>query len=90
MARRLLIVRGRVQGVGFRWFVRELARRTDLAGWVQNKPDGTVEIAVEGDEESLDRLEKAVHRGPPGAQVDEVARRPDSAEPLSRPFEVRR
>ena len=90
MARRQLIVRGKVQGVGFRWFVRETARRVDLAGWVQNKPDGSVEIAVEGDDESVEILERAVHRGPPGARVEGVERVADPPGILDKPFAVRR
>ena len=90
MARRHLIVRGKVQGVGFRWFVGETARRADLAGWVQNRPDGAVEIAVEGDDESVDILERAVHRGPPGARVDGVDRVPEQDDSLTKPFAVRK
>ncbi len=90
MSRRRLVVKGRVQGVGFRWFVRETSRRLGLAGWVENRPDGSVEIAVEGDDTALDLLEHAVHGGPPAASVSEVERLPDSEEPLTRPFSVRR
>jgi acylphosphatase len=63
---------GRVQGVGFRWFVREQARRWGLAGWVRNRDDGAVEIAVRGPPGSIDGLRAAVRRGPPGALVSEV------------------
>lgn len=90
MGRRQLIVSGKVQGVGFRWFVRETARRVDLAGWVQNRPDGSVEIAVDGDDASLDALERAVASGPQGARVDSVGRVAQSPDTLTRPFSVRR
>ena len=90
MPRRQLIVKGKVQGVGFRWFVRESARRVGLAGWVQNRADGSVEIAMEGDDVSLDLVERAVQTGPPGARVDAVERIPDTPEPLTAPFSVRR
>ena len=90
MARRQLLVRGKVQGVGFRWFVRETARRLGLAGWVENRPDGSVEIAAEGDDTSLELLEHAVHSGPPAASVSDVERLPNAEEPLTRPFAVRR
>ena len=90
MARRQLIVTGKVQGVGFRWFVRENARRAGLAGWVQNLPDGSVEIAVDGDEAAVDALERAVNTGPTGARVESVARIANDAEPLTTPFSVRR
>ena len=90
MARRQLIVTGRVQGVGFRWFVREAARRMNLAGWVMNRPDGAVELAVEGPDADVDRLEQAVQAGPPGAFVEAVQRTADAPEELTRPFAVRR
>lgn len=67
-----LRVSGRVQGVGFRWFVRENARRLGLAGWVRNLPDGSVEIAAAGIEQSVRRLADVVRVGPDGARVDEV------------------
>jgi acylphosphatase len=67
-----LLVRGRVQGVGFRWYVRELARKLGLSGWVRNCPDGAVEIAAEGSEESLQRLQRELRIGPPGAVVSSV------------------
>jgi acylphosphatase len=72
-----VVVRGRVQGVGFRWFVREIARRRDMAGWVRNLDDGAVEVAADGDDESVAALREALHGGPPGASVaavDEAAR----------------
>jgi acylphosphatase len=84
-----LLVRGRVQGIGFRWFVRVQARRLQLAGWVANRPDGTVELAAAGDQEKLDELKRAVTRGPDGADVtslDELAPMDD----LEFPFSVRR
>jgi len=69
-----LEVSGRVQGVGFRWFVTDRARRLQLSGWVRNRPDGNVEIAASGPAEALAQLESAVSRGPPGAQVQKVNR----------------
>ena len=62
-------VTGRVQGVGFRWFVRQQARRWGVRGWVRNRADGSVEIAAAGPAEALEGLLAAVHRGPPGAEV---------------------
>jgi acylphosphatase len=67
-----LEVRGRVQGVGFRWYVMELARELELAGWVKNRPDGIVEIAAAGEPDALAKLEVAVAAGPPGAHVEEM------------------
>jgi acylphosphatase len=63
---------GRVQGVGFRWFVMEAASVEGITGWVQNVPDGTVEIVAEGEAESMERFERQVRRGPARARVDEV------------------
>jgi acylphosphatase len=67
-----VLVRGRVQGVGFRWFVRETARDLGLAGWVRNRPDGTVEVAAEGSAVTLERLRDELQKGPPGAAVTSV------------------
>jgi acylphosphatase len=72
IARRYL-VRGRVQGVGFRYFTQAAAVRAGVGGWVRNNPDGTVEIAAAGEPEALGRLEQDIRRGPPGARVDQVA-----------------
>lgn len=86
-----LLVRGRVQGVGFRWFVRELAREAGLHGWVRNNPDGSVELVAAGSASALDRLEGAVREGPPGADVRDVTRSAVHAEePLPDPFTVHR
>ena len=51
-----VVVSGRVQGVGFRWFVREAAIALDLAGWVRNRPDGSVEVAADGDDDRVARV----------------------------------
>ena len=90
MTRVRLLATGRVQGVGFRWFVRETARRLDLAGWVLNRPDGAVEVAAEGSAVQLAALRSAVAEGPPGARVDAVEELPDNGEVLARPFGVQR
>jgi acylphosphatase len=65
-------IAGRVQGVGFRWFVREEARRLGLSGWVTNLPSGEVEVAAGGEGTSLERLRKALQVGPAGAAVERV------------------
>ncbi|MEI6667315.1 MAG: acylphosphatase [Acidobacteriota bacterium] len=65
---------GRVQGVGFRWFTCERARREGLVGEVWNQPDGCVEAVAEGELLALDRFEVAIRRGPAGARVETVAR----------------
>ena len=65
-------VRGRVQGVGFRYFVLARARELRLGGWVANAPDGSVRLVAEGPEASVDALVSALAGGPPGAVVDGV------------------
>ena len=67
-----LEVHGRVQGVGFRWYVVEMARQLDLAGWVKNRPDGKVELAAAGTREALDKFTAAVRAGPRGARIEDV------------------
>ena len=84
-----LEVSGRVQGVGFRWFVVERARELGLSGWVRNRPDGKVEIAASGGAAALVQLESAVGRGPPGAQVQNVSRLAHvAADSLPLPFAI--
>ena len=71
IARRFLI-RGRVQGVGFRFFLREAAAIENAGGWVRNLADGRVEALVVGDRESVIRVERRLRRGPAGARVEDV------------------
>jgi acylphosphatase len=66
-------VRGRVQGVGFRYVVMSEARSLGLTGFVQNRPDGSVRVEAEGPPERLDRLEDFLRGAPSPARVDEVA-----------------
>jgi len=82
-------VHGRVQGVGFRWFVRREARALGLAGWVRNEPDGSVRLEAEGPRDLLDELEAAVRRGPSGSRVDRVDTRPMRPAGETGPFEIR-
>ena len=65
-------VAGLVQGVGFRWFVRERARRLGLSGWVRNLRDGGVEVRARGDAGQLELLRGELLRGPAGAAVSEL------------------
>lgn len=82
-------IRGRVQGVGFRWFVLEMARALQLSGWVSNRADGNVELAAAGDAAALEQLTKAVGKGPPGARVEEVRHLTAiDAASLSKPFGI--
>jgi acylphosphatase len=66
------VIRGRVQGVGFRYFLQDHAAVEGVHGYVRNLPDGSVEAVVEGDTESVTRVERALRRGPASAQVDHV------------------
>ena len=70
-ARRFL-VRGRVQGVGFRWFVEREAHILGVAGWVRNNADGSVEVLAIGSGDQLLALRSRLRAGPRAARVDEV------------------
>lgn len=83
------IVRGRVQGVGFRAFTQDLARRVRLRGFVRNLPTGEVEIQAEGGEDALRVFEAGVRNGPPGSEVGSLERKPAPAEAMPERFEVR-
>ncbi|MBT3362613.1 MAG: acylphosphatase [Chloroflexi bacterium] len=66
-------VYGLVQGVGFRYFVRRIARDLDVTGHVRNTPDGeAVEIVAEGSSDKLKELLKCLHAGPPSSRVSKV------------------
>ncbi len=71
VARRYLVT-GRVQGVGFRWFVEKEASDLGLAGWVRNRQDGTVEVMAAGPNEQLNKLYSKLQQGPRAARVDRV------------------
>jgi acylphosphatase len=86
--RRRLVVRGMVQGVGFRWSMAREADRRDARGWVRNRDDGAVEAVVEGDEGTVDALVAWARRGPAGAAVTDVDVHDEPAEHL-RTFEIR-
>jgi len=66
-----IVVRGRVQGVAFRWHAQREARSLGLRGWVRNQPDGSVRIVAEGDDTALERLALWAQHGPTHARVDE-------------------
>jgi acylphosphatase len=84
------LVSGRVQGVGFRFFVVRQAQRLGLAGWVRNLPDGRVEFEAAGEPSVLAALVEAVRRGPPQADITGVEVAPASTtDELPRPFDVR-
>jgi len=66
------LVKGRVQGVGFRWFVHREAAEIGLRGWVRNTPDGHVEVLAAGEPDQLTDLQLALGQGSRGSRVDEV------------------
>jgi acylphosphatase len=67
-----LDIRGRVQGVGFRYSLREEAIARGLSGWVRNRRDGSVEAVIQGERAAVDSLVAWAHRGPASAQVTDV------------------
>jgi acylphosphatase len=69
---RRVIVHGRVQGVGFRLAVAGAAGARGVAGWVRNRPEGTVEALFEGDADAVASLVRFCHEGPRGADVSRV------------------
>lgn len=86
---RRFLVRGRVQGVGFRWFVEREAQILGIAGWVRNDPDGSVEVLAIGTPEQLSGLRSRLQEGPRAARVDDV--KESEAEPVAglNSFQVR-
>ena len=66
------LIKGRVQGVGFRWYVHREAAALELKGWVRNTDDGHVEVVAAGDAESLAELQALLHKGSRGSRVDAV------------------
>ena len=69
---RRYVVTGRVQGVGFRWFVEHAARQLGVAGWVRNRADGSVEVLASGTRQKLHDLYVELMKGPRASRVDKV------------------
>jgi acylphosphatase len=67
-----LVIRGRVQGVYVRAATQREARRLGITGWVRNRPDGSVELVAEGEEDSIKELSSWANHGPSAARVDQV------------------
>ena len=88
MLRRRVVVRGRVQGVWFRGSTEAEARAAGVAGWVRNRPDGSVEAVFEGPPEAVERLLAFCRRGPRAARVDTVEEVEEAPEGLT-DFRVR-
>ena len=72
VAARRYLISGVVQGVGYRFFTRAAAALEGLGGFVRNLEDGRVEVQAEGEQAGLDRFERKLHHGPPGAHVERV------------------
>lgn len=90
MIARRLIVTGRVQGVGFRDWTAARAQAAGVAGWVRNRPDGSVEVHVEGTAAAIDALARDCGTGPPAALVERVDARDVPPEGGVTGFERRR
>ena len=86
---RHVLVSGRVQGVGFRWYAREKGEELGLGGWVRNLPDGRVEAWLEGEEGAVHAMLAWLAKGPPAARVTHVEIVERASEGLTL-FDVRR
>jgi acylphosphatase len=86
---RRFIVSGRVQGVGFRYFALDAARREGVHGFVTNHDDGNVEAVAEGEAEAVERFERALRRGPSRSRVEQVMVDEMTPEMKSTGFEIR-
>jgi acylphosphatase len=80
---RRVIIRGRVQRVGYRAWAEQLALQHGLEGWVRNRPDGTVEAVFAGPARVVDGMIDACRRGPAGAQVDAIEQREAGADDVA-------
>lgn len=87
----MVSVRGRVQGVGFRYFVHKHARRLGICGWVRNEEDGSVLIAAAGQQDAMDEFVACVSKGPTSARVESTQIGPLEIDRLDLPdpFEVK-
>ncbi len=86
---RRYVVSGRVQGVGFRWFVLRYAEREGLTGFARNLPDGRVEVVATADADAHDRLAAALRAGPGHARVEDVTISDAPGAPVASGFEIR-
>lgn len=68
-----MVLAGRVQGVGFRYFTRQAAERLGVVGWVRNLPTGEVEVRAAGSAAALDAFRRQLRQGPPGSRVDSLS-----------------
>jgi acylphosphatase len=89
MIAKRLIVRGRVQGVGYRDAMIDAATAMGVSGWVRNRRDGTVEALVQGDADAVEGLLAWCRRGPPSARVTSIATLPVDSDPAIATFDRR-
>ncbi|HMI40155.1 MAG TPA: acylphosphatase [Sphingomicrobium sp.] len=85
---RRIRIAGRVQGVFFRQWTADMAKRLGVSGWARNCPDGSVEVSASGEPDAVGALIAELRRGPPMAEVDDVAIEEIAAEP-GRGFSIR-
>jgi acylphosphatase len=88
MDARRFVVRGRVQGVGFRWFVEREAHMLGIAGWVRNNSDGSVEVLAVGNRDQLIGLRSRLRQGPRAARVDSVEEFEANSQPNLKSFRI--
>jgi len=84
-----IIVKGRVQGVGYRWFARQSAEELGIRGYVRNLPNGDVEVLAQGDDETVDALIERLRRGPSFAHVMDIQAQETNIKQRLDRFEVR-
>ena len=82
-------IEGRVQGVGFRYWTAQQARRYNLDGWVCNLRDGAVQLVAQGDPEQIAKLRAALAQGPPLSRVDRIVDLPIPQSSVARGFHIR-
>jgi acylphosphatase len=84
------LIKGRVQGVGFRWFVQREAAEIGLRGWVRNTDEGHVEVLTAGEKQDIEELETALRKGSRGSRVDGIVKHDLADEEAERlgPFEI--
>jgi acylphosphatase len=80
MVTKHLIITGRVQGVGYRYYLAYKAQQFNITGWVRNRSDGSVEAVIQGTAENVEALILRAHRGPPKASVSDVTVKETSGE----------
>ena len=85
----VVLISGRVQGVGFRWFTEKEALARDVRGYVRNLPDGRVEVLAQGDASTIAAFCERLRAGPRAARVDEIDMKPAAVDSQLKSFSVR-